>query len=340
MFTTSSVGGPLLGGFVVNHGDWRWLFLANLPLGLIAAWRVSQLPRPHPSPHRDAPYDPAGFAMFAVAACAALLWFSQVGHRFAPASVPSALLAGLALALGAVLWRQQRRHPNPFLPLEILRVPGVGWVCLSVFGFAGTLFALLFLLPIYLQTGHDANAVDAGLQLLPLTAGIVVGSTINGRVSARTRRSGVLPPWGLGAAALALLGLALLPSTTWVIAIAAGVCGIGFGTVMPNAQMSTQMLAGRDRLGSAAALLSLVRSTGASIGTAAFGGLAFILLRPPAAAAVGSTLRLDQLDPARVAHAFDFVFIALAIFAGLAALAAARAPNMDLSERSGNPKSD
>jgi len=50
VFTTSSVSGPLLGGFVVNHGDWRWLFLANLPLGAFAAWRVARLPRPPRSP--------------------------------------------------------------------------------------------------------------------------------------------------------------------------------------------------------------------------------------------------------------------------------------------------
>jgi EmrB/QacA subfamily drug resistance transporter len=331
VFTISSVGGPLLGGFVVNHGDWRWLFLANLPLGLLAAWRVSRLPRPARSAHRHAPYDPAGFALFVLCACAALLWFSQVGHRFQLLSLPSAVLAALAVGTGIVLWRQQRRHPNAFLPLDILRIPGVGWICLSVIGFAGSMFALLFLLPIYLQVAHRADAVASGLQLLPLTAGIVIGSTLNSRVSARTHRSGYLPPWGLGAAAVALLALALAPPTQWTIALAAGVCGIGFGTVMPSAQIATQILAGRDRLGTSAALLALVRSTGASVGTAAFGGLAFVLLQPPEGAGPG--LRIDTLDPVRVAHAFDIVFGALAAFAALAALASTRAPRMDLAQR-------
>ena len=48
------------------------------------------------------------------------------------------------------------------------------------------MFALVFLLPIHLQLGHGANASDAGLQMLPLTVGLVVGSTINGRITART----------------------------------------------------------------------------------------------------------------------------------------------------------
>ena len=107
---------------------------------------------------------------------------------------------------------------------------------------------------------------------------------------------------------------------------AAAVCGLGFGTVMPSSQLATQILAGRERLGTAAALLSLTRSTGATIGTAAFGGLAFILLGP----AQGETLQLQGLDPARVLHAFHIVFGALAVFAALGAFAASRAPCIDL----------
>jgi EmrB/QacA subfamily drug resistance transporter len=330
IFTTSSVGGPLIGGFVVHHGDWRWLFLANLPLGLLAFWRVRRLPKPHPSAARHAPYDPVGFVLFVLCASSALLWFGQVGHRFPLVSTASALFAATALVAGIVLARQQRRHPHPFLPLGILRLPGVPWVVASVVGFAATMFALLFLLPIYVQVARHVNALDAGLQLLPLTGGIVVGSTLNGRYSTRTGTSGKLAPWGLGAAALAVLALALLPPVPWLITAAAAVCGVGFGTVMPSAQLATQILAGRERLGAAAALLSLTRSVGATIGTAAFGGLAFILLQPPPGSSTGAGLQLQALDPARVEHAFHMVFGVLAVFAGLAALAAARAPCMDL----------
>ena len=329
IFTTSSVGGPLIGGFVVHHGDWRWLFLANLPLGLLAFWRMTRLPKPHPSAARHAPYDPTGFALFVVCAASALLWFGQVGHRFPLLSVSSGLFAAVAVAAGAGLLRQQRRHPNSFLPLDLLRLPGVPWICASVIGFAGTMFALLFLLPIYLQVARHSTALDAGLQLLPLTAGIVAGSTINSRVSARTGISGKLPPWGLGAAAVAVLALAFLPPLPWLITAAAAVCGLGFGTVMPSSQLATQILAGRERLGAAAALLSLTRSTGATLGTAAFGGLAFILLQPPQGRA-GEGLSLQGLAPERVAHAFHIVFGLLAVFVALAAVAAARAPCMDL----------
>ena len=344
VFTTSSVGGPVVGGLVVNHGDWRWLFLANLPLALLAAWRVSRLPRPARSAHRDAPYDPAGVVLFALCASGALLWLSLAGHRFPVVSPVSAALAGTAVVAGVLLARQQRRHPFPFLPLDVVRIPGVGWICLSAIGFAGTMFALVFLLPIYLQVAQKASAAGAGVQLLPLTVGMVVGSTLNARFSARTQRSGVLPPYGLGMASVALLALALLPPSTLSIGIAAAMCGMGFGTVMPSAQIATQMLAGRERLGSASALLALTRSTGAAVGTAAFGGLAFVLLNVQAGSGEGAGLRLEGLSPERVTQAFHLVFGALAAYAALGAFFATRAPRMDLAKRGrvgpGRPEED
>lgn len=126
----------------------------------------------------------------------------------------------------------------------------------------------------------------------------------------------------------------LLPPSTLSISIAAAMCGMGFGTVMPSAQIATQMMAGRERLGSAAALLALTRSTGAAVGTAAFGGLAFALLNVHAGSGEGAGLRLDGLSPERVTQAFHLVFAALAAYAAAAgAFAATRAPRMDLARR-------
>ena len=122
--------------------------------------------------------------------------------------------------------------------------------------------------------------------------------------------------------------MAVLPPFPWLITAAAAVCGVGFGTVMPSSQLATQILAGRQRLGAAAALLALTRSSGATIGTAAFGGLAFVLLQPPGGGA--DSLQLQGLDPSRVEHAFHIVFGVLAAFAAFAAFAAMRAPCMDL----------
>jgi EmrB/QacA subfamily drug resistance transporter len=330
VFAVASVTGPLMGGVVVNHGNWRWLFLANLPLCALAAWRVLRLPKAAASIHRNAPHDPVGVLLFLVCASAALLWLGQVGRRFAMASPSSLGLVLLALVAGALLWRQQARHSHPFLPIDVLRLRGVPWVCLSIIGFAGCLFAMVFLLPLYLHLVRGASAVDAGLQLLPLTLGLVAGGTLAGRFTGRIQRTGVLPPWGMGAAAVALLGLAFLPGTQWTVSIAAAICGMGFGTVMPNAQLATQVLGGREHLGASAALMSLTRSTGSSIGTAAFGGLLFVLLQAPGGMGAGASVSLDGLDADRTAAAFRWVFLALSAYAALTAFAASRTPSVAL----------
>jgi len=328
VFTASSVGGPVIGGLVVHHADWRWLFLANVPLCALAAWRVSRLPASTHLALRGAPTDPSGLLLFIVTAVSALLWFSLAGHRFPWFGTTSAALAATAIATGWALLRQQRRHAAPFLPLDLLQLPGVPWICGTVIAFAASMFALVFLLPIHLQLGHGANASEAGLQMLPLTLGLVIGSTINGRITVRTAVPSRTPPIGLAIAALALGVMALAPQ---VIDTCAAIVGLGFGTVMPSAQLSTQMLAGRARLGAAAALLSLVRSLGASLGTAAFGGMAFALLHVMPGGEGGSgAATLPALSPAALSRAFHVVYGSLAVFVAVGAWMASRVPPVHL----------
>src|SRR5574338_922793 len=102
VFTSASIGGPVLGGIVVSHASWRWLFLANLPLAAFAAWRISRLPKSerHMRPGHQA--DIPGHILFAIGAVSALFWFTSVGHRFAwNSGVSLALVATAVIALGA-----------------------------------------------------------------------------------------------------------------------------------------------------------------------------------------------------------------------------------------------
>ena len=113
-FAVSSVGGPLVGGFVVTHGDWRWLFYANLPLAAFALWRLRKLPRVIPVQHdRTASFDTAGLVLFALATIATLLWINLGGHRFEWISVPSLVLLAVRYALGRCDLRERTTaHPS------------------------------------------------------------------------------------------------------------------------------------------------------------------------------------------------------------------------------------
>ncbi|MGA8008818.1 MAG: MFS transporter [Thiomonas sp.] len=326
VFVLASVTGPVLGGLVVSSFSWRWLFIVNLPLAGLAAWRVLLLPASSRHAVPGQTHDALGVMLFAATASILLLWLTLAGHRFDWMSLRSALMAGTALVLGGVLMRRERRHPHPFLPVELLRLPAIAWTAATMVLFAAGMFALVFFLPVYLQVGHATGAAHAGLLLLPLTGGLVLGSNFTGRLVAKTGRPDLPARWGLSMAALALFLLGVLPAVPLIIGTLGVAAGLGFGTVMPTSQLVVQTVAGRSRLGAAAATVSLARSTGASVGTAVFGALVFGL-----ASNADLQAALNATSPAatlQVIRAFHIAFFCGGGVTLLAAWTSTRVPRV------------
>ena len=322
IFTSASVGGPVIGGLVVHHASWRWLFLVNLPLCALAFWRLRSLggdDRPHPTEGKP---DGAGIALFALTMSAALLWLSWAGHRFAWDSAESLAGVAVTLVLLALLIAVERRAERPFLPVELLRLPAVRYAVLTVLGFASAMFAMIFYLPVYLQLALQSNPAESGLLLLPLTAGIVLGAALTGRIIVWTGVPTAIPSRGLLLAAVSLAGLALLPPTRPFLIGLEVTAGIGLGSVMSVMQIVTQTAAGPARLGAAAATVALARTLGSSVGAAAFGALIYGLI------GTGPVLGGSPFSPAAadVRKAFEFAFFAAAALCLAAAWAASRVP--------------
>lgn len=328
VFVLASVAGPVLGGLVVAQFSWRWLFIANLPLAALAVWRVLKLPASTRHAEQGQKHDLAGMLLFAATAGLALLWLTLAGHRFAWFSVRSVGMFGAVLVLGLLLARRERGLEHPFLPLELLRLPAIGWTSLTVMLFAAGMFALVFFLPVYLQVGHAVGAAHAGLLLLPVTIGLVLGSNLTGRIVVRTGRPDLPPRWGLALAGAMLMLLALLPAHPAVVSVLGVFAGLGFGTVMPTSQLVIQTIAGRSRLGAAASTVSLSRSTGASVGTAVFGALVFGLA---SAHDLQAALHGGQATAvAEVTRAFRVAFFCAGGLTWLAALLSTRVPRVEI----------
>ena len=189
--------------------------------------------------------------------------------------------------------------------------------------FASCLFAVVFFLPVYLQLGHEMSAQGSGLLLLPVTAGMVIGSMSSSRILARTGRPHWIPVTGLSLSSAALFALALVPASEALIGGLAFVTGIGFGCVMPTTNVTLQTVAGRERLGVVTALMALARSTGGAAGAAVFGAVAFAMM--PVAAAHGRSMM----------SAFHTAFLVFAVVAAVAAFTASRIPPLKLWERAG-----
>ena len=326
VFTLASVTGPVIGGFAVAHASWRWLFWVNVPLCAFAVWRLSRLAAAPLGERGAGLQDRLGVAWFALAAATGLLWLGFGGSRFPWLSPIGVALALAAIALWAGLVWYERAHAVPFLPLELLRIRPIALIASTVVCFTACMFSLIFFLPIYLQLGHRVDAARAGLLMLPLTFGLVAGATTTGRIIARTGRISRWPSLGLGWAAVMLFVLGFLPPSPLLVCMVGFGAGVGFGTVMPCAQLIVQTAAGRSRLGAAAATVSLFRSLGSAVGTALFGSIVFGLLQGLNldAALKGAT------DAAPVVHAFHICFMGAACVAVLGAWFASRIPQVRL----------
>jgi EmrB/QacA subfamily drug resistance transporter len=327
VFTLASVSGPVLGGLVVTHASWRWLFWANAPLCAFAGWRLSLLPGVAQNSGASGIEDLPGVVIYGCACVVTLFWVTQSGHRFDWISPDSAAFVAGAVVLWSVLVWRERRHTPAFLPVELLRQPTIAFTAMTIVCFAACMFAMVFFLPVYMQIGHGVSAANAGVMILPLTFGIVTGSTTTGRIISRTGRPKWIPVVGMSIVSAALLSLSLLPPLFPVIGILGFFCGLGLGTVMPTSQVVIQTLAGRERLGIASATTSLARATGSALGTALFGALVFALLK---GIDIRSVASLSDGAREAVVSAFRHGFLAASVIAGLGAWFASRADQTEM----------
>ena len=274
-FAVATVAGPLAGGLLVEHADWRWVFYVNLPLGLAA---LAGLHLRLPAGERHAPsgrLDLGGAALLAAGTTALMLACVWGGARYAwdsPAIV--ALLGGAALLTAALLARE-RRAADPIVPLDLLRTRTVSVASAALFLTTASLFAVNVFVPLFLQTTTGASPTQAGLLLVPMMVGMVVSTNLAGRLIERTGRYKRYPLAGLALMTVALLGLALVapdPSRT-AVGLALAVFGLGFGMVGQVLTVAVQNGVDRRRLGVAMATTTFFRGLGGAVGAAVLGAV-------------------------------------------------------------------
>ncbi|NVZ17598.1 MULTISPECIES: DHA2 family efflux MFS transporter permease subunit [unclassified Pseudomonas] len=161
--------GPPVGGFIVTHASWPWIFYLNLPLGLLALIATLVLIPKHDEVTSRS-FDFSGFLLVGVAS-AALLYGVELLGQSRGSLLQGLLLSAAGVMLGAFAWRHMRRHAQPLLALGVVSVRTFS-VCLcggSIFRVA--ISTLPFLLPLMFQLAFGLSAFDAGLLVLAVFAG-------------------------------------------------------------------------------------------------------------------------------------------------------------------------
>ena len=295
----SSTFGPVAGGYLTQAFGWRSIFLVNVPLGLAAAVMVLRL-KTKPGDWRRTSFDAPGLVLFTLFVSPVILALEQV-QRMDAGTLP--LIAGLlafgALALLALIW-QEKHSTSPLIPPALFREPSVWRADAMTACHGAALVSSITFLPIYLRAVRGASPAETGLLMLPLMFGIGIGSLVTGQLVTRTGRTAAFPSYGLVAATLGLLFLALsLPHLSlfelpWVF----GAIACFMGTVMGVVQVTVQAVAGQRMLGTGAAMVQFSRSVGAAFGTAIVAAVLFstIAARDPETA---KTVRRHDRSRAR-----------------------------------------
>jgi EmrB/QacA subfamily drug resistance transporter len=277
VFGTSSVLGPLVGGFfagqdtILGITGWRWVFLINVPLGIIALIVVARvLHIPHT--RRDHKIDFAG-ALALTVTLVPLLIVAEQGRTWGWTS-ERAVACYLIGAIGfiAFLFAEQRIGDDALLPMRLFRRKtfSIGSILNLIIGMG--MFGGLAALPLYLQIVKGHTPTEAGLLMLPLTAGLMGGSIISGQFISRTGRYKIFPIMGAFLFTLGMILLSTIGVDTSLVLVSgyAVLFGLGLGFNMQTLVLAIQNSVPPQDMGVATSSATFFRQMGGTLGTAVF----------------------------------------------------------------------
>ncbi|MDQ1531147.1 MAG: hypothetical protein QOE37_1252, partial [Microbacteriaceae bacterium] len=283
VFGTSSVIGPVVGGFfagttsIIGIDGWRWVFLVNVPIGILAftvVWRVLNLPHSR----REHRIDWPGAAALAVA-LVPLLIVAEQGQTWGWGSGLSILCYAIGVVgVVAFVLAERAYGDDALLPLRLFRngVFSLTTVIAVITGIG--MFGGIAIVPQYLQIVGGATPTRAGLEMIPLVGGIMVASIISGQLTSRTGRYKVFPVIGLGlmTAGMLLFHFLLHADTPyWQTAVLMVVFGLGLGNCMQTLVLAVQNAVPASDMGVATASATFFRQMGGTVGVSVFLSILF-----------------------------------------------------------------
>ncbi|MEY9876118.1 EmrB/QacA subfamily drug resistance transporter [Streptacidiphilus sp. MAP12-33] len=342
VFALGTIGGPLVGGAIVDTSwlGWRWCFYVGVPFAVVALI-VLQKTLHLPVTRREVKVDWLGAGLVTAAVSLLLVWVSFAGDKYAWASWQTAVMVGGAVLLGVLFLLAERRASEPIIPLHLFRSRTIALAVTASLLIGVAMYSATTFLSQFFQLARDNSPTMAGIMTLPMILGLALVSMLSGRVITRTGRWKAILVLGgvLTVVGVALMGTVRAHTDYWLLALDMFLIGSGLGMTMQNLVLSVQNQVRAEEMGAASAAVAFMRTLGGAVGVSALGSLmstkvtrytedGLARLGIHGAAGDGGVPKLSTLPvPVRgvveesIGHGIADVFLYAAPFAALATLA-------------------
>ncbi|WKD32296.1 MDR family MFS transporter [Streptomyces xanthophaeus] len=308
--TLGPILGPVVGGVLVDAVSWRWMFLINLPIGIVALFlALRTLPKESHGGRPDEPLDVLGLVLLSPGFAALVFGITTAAHTGDATSpkVLGALGLGVLLLLGYLV-HALRTSTTPLIDVRLFANRGFTMAVVTMFFVGAVANTLLFLTPLYYQQSRGFGALHAGLLLIPSgvlgAAGAITSGKTAHKVTARLTSTVGMTVAALGTLVFTQAG----PDTnSALLSVALGLTGFGIGLTAPGTMAFMYQAVGEASAPRATSALFIFNQIGGALGIAV----------------VALTVQQRLGDSGgHPASAYAGTYVAVIVFALVAALAA------------------
>ncbi|MFD0684229.1 MDR family MFS transporter [Actinomadura fibrosa] len=277
VMAVATVGGPLLGGLIVDTSwlGWRWCFFIGVPFAAVSFALLQKTLRLPVARRDDVRIDYVGATLIAAGVSTLLIWVTFVGDSFAWLSWQSAAMtAGGVMLLAAAVWVESR-VAEPIVPLDIVARRNTALAIVASLAVGMAMFGGAVFLGQYFQIGRGFSPTKAGLLTIPMMAGVLGASTVAGRLTSRTGR---VKPYIVAGTIVLTAGFGLLATIDHAtplafVGAAMFLVGLGVGMSMQNLVLVVQNSVQLNEIGAASGTVTFFRSLGGTVGVSVLGAV-------------------------------------------------------------------
>ncbi len=317
VFGLSSIFGPLLGGYLTYYLSWHWIFLINVPIGIIISILLIRY-MPYVSPVSNQKFDFIGALLIFIWSFAFLLLFSEI-HLFTYDKFLYFILAVLGLLF---FYKYELKHQHPLFDLILLKNPTFLKASVAVFLFGGPFLGTLMFFPLYLVEKYQMNILNASFIITPLTLGVVFASTYAGKWASKTGRyKSILLKSNI---MILIMFLFIFISTKFFnlnliyMILSMILLGFAFGPILPLYVIAVQNSVSLQRIGTATSFIQFFRQLGSTLGVALLGFIYFKFF--------------EKFQEKSILYAFPHLMLLCNIFSLMGFIVTILLPDLELKE--------